>query len=372
MILILREQIMCTIILLFLSGYYVSNKVRDKGTLFLNLTGYSLVHNIFDIITTITINNLDIIPEKVNWVLHYCLYVSLLAVVMGFFNYILHITRVKVPEFVRKLGYMPFPAYLLLLYIRPVLYIEGSAMNYAYGPMMFWGYGIFMLYCIAGLLILVFSRSIADKKVKRALIPMIMAVIAIIVVQAFLPELSMTSGILTLICIAMFVGSDNPDKEFKEQAQWDYLTKLKSRNCYDRDLEHYIRVLSSKPKAKIGFVVADMNYLKMINDTYGHSEGDKMLVMAGEVLRKQLKSAENVYRLGGDEFVAIYLLPKRKNIEAEIVNVRKASEHIKDTPVPLHIAIGYAEGSVLGDVNEIFNEADKLMYENKKSMKEQK
>lgn len=372
MILVLREQIMCAIILMFLSSYYASNKVRDRKAVFLNLTGYALLHNVFDIITTITVNNSDVVSEKMNWILHYCLYVSLIAMGMGFFNYILHTTRIKVPELLRKLGRMPFPAYLVLLYIRPVWYVEGSATYYAYGPMMFWGYGIFMLYCIGGLLILLGSKSISDKKVKHALIPMIMAVIVIVIIQAYVPELTMTSGILTLVCVAMFVASDNPDKEFKDQAQWDYLTRVKSRNCYDRDLELYIHMLKNKPKAQIGFVVADMNSLKMANDTYGHSEGDKMLVMAGDILREHLESAAGVYRLGGDEFVAIYLSPRKKQVEAEFANVHKACERVKDVQVPLRIAMGYAQGSVRGDVHGIFDEADRLMYENKKAMKQNK
>lgn len=370
MILILREQIMCAIILVFLTLYYKSNKMRDNEMLFLNLTGFSLLHIAFDIITTITINNMDKVPGFVNWLLHFCLYVSLVAVVLGFYNYILHTTMVKVPDIFRKLGYMPFPIYVLLLFIRPVEYIEGSAMYYAYGPMMFWGYGIFMLYCIGSLLILMASRKTLDNKVKRSLVPMVVAVIGIIVCQAFIPELSMTSGILTLICIAMFVASDNPDKDYKEQAQWDFLTGLRNRNCYNRDLENYIIARKRKKNRQIGFLVGDMNCLKVVNDKYGHSEGDKMLTLTADVLKENLKSAVNVYRVGGDEFVAIYLAAEDDVIREEIEAVREACKKITGTPFPLSIAIGYAIGDIEGDVNAIFEEADQLMYENKKHMKE--
>lgn len=371
MILILREQIMCAIILVFLTLYYRSNKVRDKEMLFLNLTGFSLLHIVFDIMATITANNLEIVPNFINWLMHFCCYTSLAAVAMGFYNYILHTTMIKLPDIFRKLGYMPFPVCILLLFVRPVEYLQGSTMNYAYGPMMFWGYGIFMLYCIGSLFILLITRDALDNKVKRSLIPMVIAVIGIIVCQAFIPELSMTSGILTLICIAMFVASDNPDKDYKEQAQWDFLTGLKNRNCYNRDLENYIIARRRKKNRQIGFLVGDMNCLKVVNDRYGHSEGDKMLALTADILKENLQSAVNVYRVGGDEFVAIYLAAEDDVMRKEIESVKEACKKVTGTHYPLSIAIGYAIGDIDGDVDAIFKEADQLMYENKKIMKEQ-
>lgn len=88
MLLILREEIVSAIILLFLIFYYIVNKVKDKEMLFLKLSGLALCHVIFDIITVITVNNREVVSEPVNRFFHICFYVTGILFAMWFYNYV--------------------------------------------------------------------------------------------------------------------------------------------------------------------------------------------------------------------------------------------------------------------------------------------
>ena len=110
---------------------------------------------------------------------------------------------------------------------------------------------------------------------------------------------------------------DNPEKKYEEWALWDFLTGLKNRNCYDREFEKY-----EKFHEHVGVIVADVNNLKKVNDTYGHEEGDKLIIAAANVLKECLSSASAIYRLGGDEFLAIFEKPDDAQIRREIKNVK--------------------------------------------------
>jgi len=55
----------------------------------------------------------------------------------------------------------------------------------------------------------------------------------------------------------------------------------------------------------ISLLVIDVDYLKLLNDAFGHKIGDKALLTVAEVVREQLADAGQVFRYGGDEFVVV-------------------------------------------------------------------
>ena len=122
-------------------------------------------------------------------------------------------------------------------------------------------------------------------------------------------------------------------------------------------------------KISVGFVIGDMNGLKVINDNYGHAEGDKLIKAAAAALLDNLSSAYGVYRIGGDEFAAIYISPNDDIVKDEIEKVRSACAEYKDSPVLLSIAMGYASGEYSADYMDIYNKADELMYSDKQEIK---
>lgn len=373
MLLILREELICLIILLFLTFYYVMNKVKDKEMLFLHMSVVALIHTCFDLITVITVNHLDVVPDSVNRLLHICFYLSGILFALQFYHYVLNLCAPYQQIRTLKIaGYIPLVLFSLLLLILPMDYVHGRGTNYSFGPLAYVGYAIFLLYCTLCVILLFVSRHKLDSRVRMALLPMILIMYIAVILQALIPELLMTGANVTLICISTFVALDNPDRDFMKQALWDFLTGLKNRNSYERDLAQYtIGVKGRNASRSIGFVVADMNYLKTVNDTYGHPEGDRLIAGAASVLKEHLKSAEHVYRLGGDEFIAIYLSPSDQKVMQEMEAVRRACEKVTDFAVPLSIAMGYASGSLAENVNNILHAADERMYENKAYIKAQ-
>ena len=370
LLLMLREEFICAVILSFLIFYYSINKVKDKETLFPRLASIALAHIFFDAITILTVNLLGIVPTFLNRLLHIGFYLTGVLFGAQFLSYIIRIIRLSPPSKTSRMfhraGYGLLCAFVVLMFVLPMEYVEGRGTNYSYGSLAFVGYSLFLLYCTTSLVLVLANYRTLNRRTKLSVFPMLMIMYIAVITQALVPEILMTGGNLTLICVGLFVSLDNPDKDFITQALWDFPSGLKNRNCYDRDLVKYTAQPTS---GRIGFLVADLNYLKTVNDNYGHTEGDKLIAATANALREHLRSAKNIYRIGGDEFTAIYLNPNERIVAEEIECVQCACAGTSDFAVPLSIAMGYASGSLREDVTAIFQEADQLMYEHKLRIK---
>ena len=91
----------------------------------------------------------------------------------------------------------------------------------------------------------------------------------------------------------------------------DQLTGLYNRRFYEEELKR----LDTKRNLPLTIVMADVNGLKLINDSLGHFKGDELLKTVAEVMTKGCRTDDIIARLGGDEFVI--LLPKTDNRETE-------------------------------------------------------
>lgn len=125
------------------------------------------------------------------------------------------------------------------------------------------------------------------------------------------------------------------------------------------------------------FVLAqfDVNFLKTINDNYGHQEGDRFIITAANLISDSFGKYGKCYRIGGDEFFVI-LDGKNpeKDYEKAAAVFEEGMKKVNDEnsfPIPLKIAYGKA---VYVPGNDSFDEAEKtadnLMYEHKKLLKE--
>ena len=371
MLLMLREELICLLILIFILGYYVMNKVNDKNNVFLRLLCYALTHVLFDMITFITVNSRDVVPSALNWLLHNLFFVSGILFIYESYNYILEQAGVYIQKRnLRYAGYIPLLIYAVCTLFLPIEYVEGNGTSYSFGPLVFVAYGLFILYGLINIVLLFLYHHRMEPRVRRVLIPMILLLFAEILAQALIPELLMTGAAITFVCIGIFVTLDHPDRHFRQQALWDFLTHLKNRNSYGKDLEQYkCKYANAKKEYRIGFVMADINGLKYVNDNFGHMEGDKLIVAASDVLKASLKSAEGIYRIGGDEFAAIYFLPEDEKVLHEMEQVKKMCSEIEIAGLPLGIALGYSAGRIVDTVQEICEKADQKMYEDKARMK---
>jgi diguanylate cyclase (GGDEF)-like protein len=90
----------------------------------------------------------------------------------------------------------------------------------------------------------------------------------------------------------------------RELAKIDSLTNLFSRRAFFERLEHDL-ALAQRRNTPISLAYLDLDDFKSINDTYGHTEGDRVLRMAGRVLKLAVRRVDTPARLGGDEFAVL-------------------------------------------------------------------
>ena len=133
--------------------------------------------------------------------------------------------------------------------------------------------------------------------------------------------------------------------------------------------------LRKRTSGQVLFVHFDVNFLKKVNDEYGHAEGDRHLKATAKVLSDSFAEFGKVYRVDGDEFFAILDGGDlAEHYEQGISKLEQAQTEYNETqspPVPLQIAHGMAEYDCSQRDPEIAERlADSRMYEHKRSMKQ--
>lgn len=158
----------------------------------------------------------------------------------------------------------------------------------------------------------------------------------------------------------------------REEAELDGLTMLKNRKTFELDL-HEIHTTEYK---KYGFVVFDLNNLKMMNDLYGHGMGDCYIIIGSEIIQDVFGGLGEIYRIGGDEFCLIsdcitqqIYQEKEKQMCDWLGSLRGAQ--VKDF---MQIASGFAMYSRGSDMNlhDTIGRADEQMYRRKREQKEKR
>jgi diguanylate cyclase len=144
----------------------------------------------------------------------------------------------------------------------------------------------------------------------------------------------------------------------------DQLTGLYNRRYFENELER----LGSSRDYPIAVISTDLDGLKLVNDTLGHSEGDSYLQAGAEVLKSALRASDILARVGGDEFAL--LLPRTDKVAAEMLvnRIRRQLEqyNLKQKSLPLSISLGLAVSESKDyPLEEIYRLADNNMYTDK-------
>lgn len=157
-------------------------------------------------------------------------------------------------------------------------------------------------------------------------------------------------------------------KRYEEQLRYlslhDGLTGLHNRAYFETEMKR----LEKSRDYPITIVIADLDGLKLVNDTMGHNIGDEMLKAFADVLRSVFGSSDQVFRIGGDEFAV--LLPGTDKEDADNIMKRMYAAfdayNEKHPALPIKASLGVATAlSPDEPLVQVFKRADDFMYRNK-------
>lgn len=170
----------------------------------------------------------------------------------------------------------------------------------------------------------------------------------------------------------------NQTKEHAERlgelAIRDSLTGIRDKTAYDEEVKKLEWGLADG-ETSFGICIVDLNFLKRINDTYGHEKGNLAIKKICTIVCNVFQHSP-VFRIGGDEFAVILRNHDYDSIDELIAQFKHeldvlAADQSLQPWEAVSAAIGYAtfDGDKDSSVDNVFKRADKAMYDNKKEMK---
>ena len=139
----------------------------------------------------------------------------------------------------------------------------------------------------------------------------------------------------------------------------DTLTSFFNRRCFYLTLNH-------QHNRSMILLSMDLNNLKLLNDTYGHAEGDKALITVSKEMLRAFGRYAKLYRTVGDEFMAIF---RKRNISEVINLVSLFPDNLKKTDY--RVACGFAPYMPGDDIDKIISLCDERMYADKERLKKE-
>ncbi len=209
--------------------------------------------------------------------------------------------------------------------------------------------------------------ELARYRYNKLCLPVNMLNQSIISVGALIFILSMFGGFF--VRIMEHVAADMERKTLYEMAYNDALTNLKNRAWCEKVMDDYEK--ASRP---ITIINMDLNLFKQVNDSYGHSVGDELLIRFADIMLSVFGRDMCVGRMGGDEFVIIsdYLTDAQVQEYMRVLNEKITAENNKHEHLyDISVAFGYASDDTGNAVTpwKLYEMADRNMYQYKRELR---
>ena len=156
----------------------------------------------------------------------------------------------------------------------------------------------------------------------------------------------------------------------------DDLTGLFNRRGFLFHAEQQLKLFRSRKSDDEGLwlMMADLDGLKNINDTYGHEEGSLAIKKASEILKKSFRDADVLARPGGDEFIVLIINTSgdiADNVFERVESCFDEYNKTSDKPYRINISCGLAQFDAEGNstIEKTMHQADEVMYRQKRQRK---
>ena len=183
-----------------------------------------------------------------------------------------------------------------------------------------------------------------------------------------------SSGDIKLTAVTVDITKDAQNKQVIERlAYYDSLTGLPNRVLFKDRIKNAI-ANAKRHKTKIAIMFLDLDNFKIVNDTLGHSVGDKLLIYTSKLLNNAIRENDTISRVGGDEFTILLSDIKNEDDVAAIANKifesLKGEHDIDGNKLTISTSIGIAiYPDSAEDIDNLIRNADTAMYEAKRANK---
>ncbi|MBQ6374489.1 MAG: GGDEF domain-containing protein [Clostridia bacterium] len=160
----------------------------------------------------------------------------------------------------------------------------------------------------------------------------------------------------------MYIQNQRSTEKLTYSATHDSLTGIYNRTAYDEEYRHL-------DVTNVGMLIIDVDKFKILNDTYGHDVGDKVLKRVAQVITDSFRSNDFISRIGGDEFCVIMRNADshlRALVEGKIERANQLLQHPTDDLPPVSLSVGVAFGDREAPSSDIFKDADTVLYDVKR------
>ncbi|MFA7084545.1 MAG: diguanylate cyclase [Arcobacteraceae bacterium] len=163
-------------------------------------------------------------------------------------------------------------------------------------------------------------------------------------------------------------------KRIEELSITDGLTNIYNRRYFN---EMFPKIINSAKRTNdsVAFLLIDIDNFKLYNDNYGHQKGDNVLILFAKCLKDNLsRSYDYAFRLGGEEFGIVYKTTNKEKAIEFAQKLKKCIENLKITHeyntaspyITASMGLVYKDSSENSTIDEIYKEADDLLYVSKK------
>ncbi len=392
-------EIAAQIFVLFIFVYSCINyPMRNrKNMLFRIMSIILILTQSFDILSAYVISYKDIFPRISNILVNtaYFFFGTTLCYLLGaYIDYHIIPENGKKPFLKTKLILLIIEEFAIIANVFGGFFFYITEDNkYTHGDWFYVMHFVSILFIVmAGISMFVNIKSLGKAQILYGSIIIALYILPIIFQVFLFPNTLMIMFGASLIMLVTLFSLETPDyvklqttleelekaeteleklnKKYYELAHFDQMSELLNRTAYEEMLTD-LRTNMKKIREEMNVIIfmADLNFLKYLNDNRGHNTGDEAIKSVAMIIKETFSDKENGYRIGGDEFCIISIGNDQSEFETMYRRfIDKVEEASKKVDYPFSVASAYyiVQDENIDDAIQI---VDNMMYENKKEIK---